>query len=353
MKKLFLAAAVLGFTGTGMAQEVIVEGKPLNKESQVITIQTTGKDKKMVVEVNGDKVTVNGKPLSEFKDDEVTISKRNIRVRDRNNGLTIAGDEAMSNFWSDGKSEPRAFLGVTTDDAEGGAKITDISKGSAAEKAGLKKDDVITKVGDKKVDGPESLLEAVTSMKPKDEVTVYYKRDGKEAQAKTTLGERNESGSMTYSFSGSDGIARAYTIPRVPRVNVVPGVPAWTERQGMELSTSPSPYGSGSFTENYFDNYDRFFSRQQRLGLKIQDTEEGNGVKVLDVEKDSPAEKAGLKKDDIVTEVGGKKVSNTDEAREQLQENREKATYTIKANRNGSNMSFEIKIPKKLKTANL
>ncbi|MBK7432785.1 MAG: PDZ domain-containing protein [Chitinophagaceae bacterium] len=65
------------------------------------------------------------------------------------------------------------------------------------------------------------------------------------------------------------------------------------------------------------------------------------------------AEKAGLKKDDIVTEVGGKKVSNTDEAREQLQENREKATYTIKANRNGSNMSFEIKIPKKLKTANL
>jgi serine protease Do len=95
------------------------------------------------------------------------------------------------------------------------------------------------------------------------------------------------------------------------------------------------------------------FPRQQKLGLKIQDTEEGNGVKVLDTDKDSPAEKAGLKKDDIVTEIGGKKIANTDDAREQLMENAEKSTYTIKAKRNGSEMSFDIKIPKKLKTANL
>ena len=78
--------------------------------------------------------------------------------------------------------------------------------------------------------------------------------------------------------------------------------------------------------------------RQQKLGLKIQDTEDGNGVKVLDAEKDSPADKAGLKKDDVVTEIGGKKVTNTDEAREELmQENAEnKSAYNIKATRNGS-----------------
>ena len=55
----------------------------------------------------------------------------------------------------------------------------------------------------------------------------------------------------------------------------------------------------------------------------------------------------------MVTEIGGKKVTNTDEAREQLMENAEKSLYNIKAKRNGSEMSFDIKIPKKLKTANL
>jgi serine protease Do len=95
------------------------------------------------------------------------------------------------------------------------------------------------------------------------------------------------------------------------------------------------------------------FPRQKKLGLRIQDTEDGNGVKVLDVDENSSAATAGMKKDDIVTEVGGVKVNNTDEVREQLEENREKSSYNIKAKRDGKEMSFEIKIPKKLKTANL
>ena len=121
----------------------------------------------------------------------------------------------------------------------------------------------------------------------------------------------------------------------------------YKEMEGM----SPRVWSPGSG-----DNYDFFgegFPRHQKLGLKIQDTEDGKGVKVLDVDKDSPAEKAGLKKDDIVTEIGDKKVSNTDEAREQLMDSMEKSSYSIKANRNGVPMSFEINIPKKLKTANL
>ena len=63
--------------------------------------------------------------------------------------------------------------------------------------------------------------------------------------------------------------------------------------------------------------------------------------------------RAGLKKDDIITEINGQKISNTDDAREQLMEVAEKSAYTIKAKRNGTEMSFDVKIPKKLKTANL
>jgi len=351
MKKLFLAAVILGFAVAVKAQEDKVIEKKKDKESQEIIIRSKGdKEKKITVVVDGDKVTINGKPMSEFKDDDVTVNKRTITIREKNgtNIITVPGEGFMKEFETysgNGKMESRAFLGVTTEDVEEGAKITDITKESAAEKAGLKEGDIITKIGTKKVDGPESLLDAITAQKPKDEVTIYYKRDGKESQVKATLGERKEYGTMAYSFSGPDGFARTYTIPRVPGIATAPEL----YEKSMEAYSAPRAY---NFNGNNLTFAEGFFSRQ-RLGVKIQDTEEGNGVKVLDVEKDSPAEKSGLKKDDIVTEIGGKKVSNTDDAREQLQENREKSSYTIKAKRNGTEMSFEIKIPKKLKTANL
>lgn len=357
MKKIIFTAAIIcfaAFTTSLKAQDERVEKrermekkegvKAEKKETQEIIIRKKGeKDVKITVEVIGDVVTINGKPLSEFKDDEITINKRKIIIRDGNGNTRLQmtpGDFGELSFGADNKFESSALLGVTTavfndnpnDSKSKGAKVTDVSTGSAAEKAGLKKADVIIKINDKKVESPESLSDVVTTFKPKDEVTVYFQRDGKEQSVKAILGERKESKSMAYSFSGPDGMTRSFTIPRVP---VRPGVDMG---QGADNNYK-------LFTDNY--------PRQQKLGLKIQDTEEGNGVKVLDVDKDSPAEKAGLKKDDIITEIAGKKVSNTDEVREKLHDNIEKSAYNIKATRNGNAMSFDIKIAKKLKTVNL
>ena len=372
MKKLLLIAAVLGFstlTYTASAQDEKVEEKEKaekkeqkerkekkeQKESQEIIIRKKGdKDAKITVEIKGDNITINGKPISEFKDGDITINKRDIKVWDGHNSFSFSPDNLdldfkgpfMGNF-SSGK--PGAFLGVTTEDNnEGddkkpeGATITDVTNGSAAEKAGLKEGDVITKINDKKVEGPGSLSEVVTSFKPKDEVTVHFLRDGKEKTAKAVLGE-SKSTAMAYSFTGPNGKTRSFTMPRTPLAmgddNMV-----WSDGDGPTIAGLDRLKSMNGMT---------FFPRQQKLGLKIQDTEEGDGVKVLDTDKDSPAEKAGLKKDDVVTEIGGKKVTNTDEARDQLMENAEKSLYNIKAKRNGSEMSFDIKIPKKLKTANL
>ena len=364
MKKLLLFAAVIGFVSlsyTAVAQDEKVEekekaekkelkGKKERKESQEIIIRKKGdKDTKITVEIKGDKVTINGKPISEFKDGDITINKRDIKVWDGHNNFSFSPDDMdidfKGPFTGDFSTKNGAFLGVTTestnegdDKKEAGAVITEVTKESAAEKAGLKKGDIITKINDKNVSGPGSLSEVVTSFKPKDEVTVYYKREGKEQSTKAVLGESKSFGSMAYSFTGPNGKTRSFTMPRTPEAfggdeMTIPKLQMWNDEGGMR-----------SFN---------MFPRQQKLGLKIQDTEEGDGVKVLGADKDSPAEKAGLKKDDIVTEIGGKKVNNTDEAREQLQENAEKSSYNIKAKRNGSEMSFDIKIPKKLKTANL
>ncbi len=373
MKKVLLTAVVAGFSAlcfTAHAQEdkeVIMEKAKKDKfatvkdkkETQEIIIRKKGdKDAKITVEIKGDKITVNGKPLSEFKDGDITINKREFKFFDGQHNFAFGPGDEMEMFFNgdrmggfgvdDGK--PRAFLGVTTnstiedgkDVKKDGAEITNVSKGSAAEKAGLKEGDVITKVNDTKIENPADLTEAITSHKPKDEVTVYFKRDGKDMSAKATLGETKQGRTMSYSFSGPGGQMRSFSIPRVnvePRVQTVPGF-QWNE----DMNRNFEPFRELTVTG---------FPRQQKLGLKIQDTEEGNGVKVLDAEKDSPAEKAGLQKDDVVTEIGGVKINTTDDAREQLMENAEKTAYTIKAKRNGKEMSFDIKIPKKLKTANL
>jgi serine protease Do len=368
MKKVLLFAAIVGFTTIGhkaMAQDEkveIQERKELKerpepkekKETQEIIIRKKGdKDTKITVEIKGDNVTINGKPISEFKDGDITINKRNIRIFDGQHNFNF--EPGNMEMYFNGPLKGRlngmngAFLGVTSstsnDDAEDtksdGAIITNVTKESAAEKAGLKNGDVITKINDKKIEDPSDLSEAISSFKPKDEVTVYYKRDGKENSSKAVLGETKSS--MSYSFSGPKANLRSLTIPRtpaMPRLQTIPNM------ENFEWNGNGNVDGMEFFGGNSF-------RRQQKLGLKIQDVEEGDGVKVLDTDKDSPAEKAGLKKDDIVTEIGGKKITNTDDAREQLHENADKSLYNIKAKRNGKEMSFDIKIPKKLKTANL
>lgn len=371
MKKVLLTAAVLVFTTlsfTARAQEdkeVVIEkvkgdkGSKDKKETQEIIIRKKGdKDAKITVEIKGDKITVNGKPISEFKDGDITINKREFKVIADGHNFSFApgediellfNDDHMGNFKMT-EDKPRAFLGVTTgvenddnlkDTKPNGAAITNVSKGSAAEKAGLKTGDVITKVNDSKIESPADLTETIGSFKPNDEVTVYYKRDGKDMSAKAKLGETKASRGMAYSFSGPGGQMRSFTMPRTP---MAPS--PYTE-------TMPNFEWNGSNFEGLKDLAFSNFPRQQKLGLKIQDTEEGNGVKVLGTEEESLAAKSGLQKDDVVTEIDGKKINNTDDAREQLREIAEKSAYNIKAKRNGKEMSFDIKIPKKLKTANL
>jgi len=358
MKKILIAFLPWLFTAFGYKALAQEDAKAADdkKETQEIIIRKKGdKDAKITVQISGDKVTINGKPLVEFKDDAITVNKRNIIVRDGGDMWFDSFDELgkLGDLsWDDESANNKsgAFLGVTTEKDDKGAKITDVTEESAAAKAGLKEDDIITKIGDEKIEGPESLSKAITAKKPKDEVKVYYLRDGKERSVKATLQERKHSGVL--SFSSPDGYTKTLTIPLAK-------ARAYSD-QARALSDQARAYGDAYGNDlrapngfNYNFDMNNSFPRQKKLGLRIQDTEDDNGVKVLDVADSSAAATAGLKKDDIIIEIGGVKVANTDEVREQLMENAEKSSYNIKAKRNGNEMSFDIKIPKKLKTANL
>ncbi len=368
MKKLLLLVTVMALINlpfTISAQDIkeekiIIEEKVDKKEKidkketqEIIIRNKGGKDINLKVEVNGDKITVNGKPLAEFKDDEVSVDKRKITIRgggDRMMTMDFDQDNMMhfdKNFMKEWKGEGKElikpFLGVTTEKTDDGAKITEVVKASAAEKAGLKVNDIITKVGDQKITGEESLSELIAAKKPKEAVKISYTRNGKESSVKATLGERKVKENMEFAFRSPGGKVRSFS---APRISGAPNIEFYQD----ELADLQSSLGSMNGGD--YSPYPSF-PRQKKLGLKIQDTDEGGNVKVIEVEAGSAAEKAGLKKDDIITEIGGKKVNNTDEAREQLNPEEAKSSYNLKALRNGVEMSFDVKIPKKLKTANL
>ena len=81
-------------------------------------------------------------------------------------------------------SQLAQFFGVTE-----GALVRSVVSGSAAEKAGIKAGDVITKVGDRKVSGPSDVSSAVRSSTGAT-VPVTLVRNQKEMTVNVALGER-------------------------------------------------------------------------------------------------------------------------------------------------------------------
>ena len=114
--------------------------------------------------VDGDKITINGKPAD--KNDprlKLTGKSKMIKVEkgnkspdkviiqefsegsNHNEGDDLSSDD-MIDMVSPTPQANKAFLGVISEENEKGAKINTVSEGSPAEKAGLKKEDIISKV---------------------------------------------------------------------------------------------------------------------------------------------------------------------------------------------------------------
>lgn len=77
-------------------------------------------------------------------------------------------------------------------DLPGGVLVTDVAAGGPAEKAGLKKSDVILKLDGQPLKGPDELAKFVGGAKAGQDVTLTVLRKGKEQTIKVTLAERKE-----------------------------------------------------------------------------------------------------------------------------------------------------------------
>ncbi len=110
--------------------------------------------------------------------------------------------EALKNFNSTGQFN-RPFLGIeyrmitrqlsVLNEVPEGAYVMSVVSGSAAEKAGLKEEDIITKIDGTKITETNYLAKIISSKKVGDTIELAIWRDGKEMSLKVTLGSQEES----------------------------------------------------------------------------------------------------------------------------------------------------------------
>jgi serine protease Do len=287
-------------------------------ENEEIIIKRKGdKDSKITIEIKGDDIMVNGKPLDEFIDDNIVVKKGKTTTV---YGFSaphspFRGQSGSLSFSSEGFDSNAAFLGVITENDDRGARIEDVTENSAAEKAGLKDDDIITKIDETKIERPEDLTKIISKHKPNDKISITYYRDGKSNKTEATLGKR----------------------------------------KGKTMTLHSPQFDAQNFNFDWKDHDfgPRLASGRPRLGIKAQDTEDGKGVKVLDVDNGSTAEKAGVQVDDVITEFDGRKINSTDELVDAARDAKDKPVIKITFLRDGKAQTVEIKTPRKLKTANL
>lgn len=311
MKTFFMAAAFTACCGlvttNGFAQK---EQSQLNKNEEIIIRKNNDAPSKTTIVIDSNNITINGKPLADYNGD-VTVFKRSFpggygnSFNSPNQSLTLFGN---SN---------KAFLGVLTAKVDKGVVIKNVIDESSAQKAGLKDDDIITKFGDKEITTPDDLRNAVQSYKPGDKVALYYLRNGNSNEAKIELGKTPGSGPMTYNLDSLRNMMGQY------------------------------------FNENHYNfrmpqmpgNQFYFHNNRTRLGIKIEDTENGNGAKILNVEQGSAAQKAGLKAGDIITQINGEKIKDANDVRSQIIQSENKNDYKIELKRDNKNMNIEVHIP--------
>jgi serine protease Do len=153
-----------------------------------------------------------------------------------------------------------------------GALIGEVTKGSPADKAGLKRGDIIVRFDGKKVEEMKTLPAMVAETPVGKTVKVIVIRNKKEKELMVTLGELKEEERM------------AATIPEVEE-----GFGFSVQELTPELAESLSLNGE-------------------------------KGVVVSSVKKDSPASDAGLQRGDLIQEIEHKPIETIDDYKETMQE---------------------------------
>ena len=210
----------------------------------------------------------------------------------------------------------RAWLGVnlaelTPEIAEGfglkddhGVVISNVIAGQPADKAGLRRNDVIVEYDGQPVADLQKFRLKVADTPVGRRVPVTVLRDGKRVNVSVTLGLRDQ------------------TV--VASLNEAP------QSGGGKSGSGPSTRSEqlGGLTVRDLDNQER-----SEAGVR-------SGVLVVDVKEDSPADDAGLAANDIIEEVGGKPATDASAFTRLLKDAKSRGKHAVLLVRRGNNSQF-------------
>jgi C-terminal processing protease CtpA/Prc len=193
-----------------------------------------------------------------------------------------------------------AFLGVGAEDISKenmgrygmrevrGVGVTQVAKDSPAEKAGLKKDDVILRFDGESVTSTRKLTRLVSESSPDQTVRITISRGGGEQEVSATLSKHRMGNVLGASIR--DDILK----------NIEKGWPV--------IKTDDGDFNVFSLGANR-----RIGVNTQTLSKQLADYfgAKDGGVLITSVTENSPAAKAGLKAGDVITAVDGEKVDSS------------------------------------------
>jgi Do/DeqQ family serine protease len=223
-----------------------------------------------LVNTNGELIGINSQILSP--------SGGNIGI-----GFAIPSNMAkavMDQLMKNGKVR-RGMLGVTIQPVDAdlaaslslpaarGAIVTNVTPGGPADKAGIKRGDVITAVNNTPVNDPNTLRNTVASLAPGSNATVTLNRNGSDQNVSVALAELPDRPREDSEATGSNGGG------------------AGNERYGLSLQV---------FSANLAERY----------GLDPQD----QGLVVTQVDPNGSAAAAGIRPGDLIQEVNRRPVRN-------------------------------------------
>jgi len=185
-----------------------------------------------------------------------------------------------------------------------GALVTEILKGSPAEKAGIKRGDIITEVDGKAVKNVETLRNIIAQSKVGSMIQLKVIRDGNASLFTVTITE----------------------LPQEISQNV-PGEP--DEKLPAE--------------ENALAGFS-VMNLTQEIAKQLDISKDEKGVVIVRVEPYSAAEEAGLKKGDVIQEINKKNIKNIQDFNYIISKVRKGDTLLLFINRGGNRFYITLKV---------
>jgi membrane-associated protease RseP (regulator of RpoE activity) len=195
----------------------------------------------------------------------------------------------------------------------------------------------------------------VVIVKRMDTTIVHGKADG--PQKMTVI---VENGKVTINGKPVDGVnlpEMMGSVPGIPKVmmfktdDMNAPLPKLEGKVGEVKIVKGMPLDMSKMGES-FDFITRF-EDGPKMGISIEDVAEGTGAKVIEVTEGSPAAKAGITKNDIITAVDGKEIKDVTALQEKAATMEAGNTLSVKLTRDGKSKEVTVKIPKKVKKANI